>query len=57
MIKTPFVVTEKVVVGSGNCLPIHNIGTSKLKNPSNNIAFTLNKLLHVPPIHNNIQLI
>nr|KYP66597.1 Retrovirus-related Pol polyprotein from transposon TNT 1-94 [Cajanus cajan] len=54
MIKTPFVGTEKVVVGNGNCLPIHNIGTSKLKNPSNNIAFTLNKLLHVPDITKNL---
>ncbi|XP_027343116.1 uncharacterized protein LOC113855685 [Abrus precatorius] len=46
MIKTPYIGLEKVVVGNGNCLSIHNIGTSKLRNPSNKIAFTLNKLLH-----------
>nr|KYP69812.1 hypothetical protein KK1_009018 [Cajanus cajan] len=54
MIKTPYIGLEKVVVGNGNCLSIHNTGTYKLKNPSNNIAFTLNKLLHVPDVTKNL---
>nr|KYP45581.1 hypothetical protein KK1_032885 [Cajanus cajan] len=54
MIKTPYIGSKKVVVGNGNFLSIHNTGNFKLKNPSNNISFTLNKLLHVPDITKNI---
>nr|KYP44272.1 hypothetical protein KK1_034236 [Cajanus cajan] len=54
MIKTPYIGSEKVVVGNDNYLSIHNASTSKLKNPSNNIVFTLNKRLHVHDITKNL---
>ncbi|KAM2874298.1 hypothetical protein COP2_017588 [Malus domestica] len=49
---TPFEGSDKIIIGNGTGLSIHNIGSATIQ--TNNHSLLLNKILHVPRIARNL---